>query len=353
MFIVKNTELQQKAISALGKCVNDIPFLEIIPESPQPQLGEVSYDLLFTIKINNKQKKLFAEIKSNGEPRYARQAANQLALLLQGKSDAYGIFIAPYISQQSAQICKQSGIGYVDLTGNCYLSFEQIYIRKEGIPNPRTEKRRLRSLYSPKAERILRVLLSAGPRAWQTDEISIQADVSYGLVAKVKDLLLDREWIKAHSIGFSLTQPFLLLEDWRQNYDFGRNESLEFYTMLDPAQLEYQLADVCGKSGIKYGLTGFSGATRYAPAVRYQRAMAYVAGDMDVLIQSLNLKPVSSGSNIILLKPYDTGVFYQSKVINGVSVISPIQIYLDLVNIRGRGEEAAQAIMEKVINKIW
>ena len=119
------------------------------------------------------------------------------------------------------------------------------------------------------------------------------------------------------------------------------------------SDIEYRLGDASQELGIKYGLTGFSGSARFAPAVRYQRAMAYVKADLDSLIDLLELKPVSSGSNVTLLKPYDEGVFYQTREINGVMVIAPIQIYLDLLKIRGRGEEAAEAIMDKVIREVW
>jgi hypothetical protein len=39
--------------------------------------------------------------------------------------------------------------------------------------------------------------------------------------------------------------------------------------------------------------------------------------------------------------------------VDGVPVVSAVQIYLDLMKIHGRGEEAAQAVLERVIKKIW
>jgi hypothetical protein len=41
-------------------------------------------------------------------------------------------------------------------------------------------------------------------------------------------------------------------------------------------EIEADLARVCSEKGIEYALTGFSGAARFTPAVRYNRAMAYV-----------------------------------------------------------------------------
>jgi len=100
-------------------------------------------------------------------------------------------------------------------------------------------------------------------------------------------------------------------------------------------------------------LTGFSGAARFAPAVRYQRVYAYVEGGEKDIPSLMDLKAVTSGANVILLAPYDKGVFYGACEIDGVQVVNPIQNYLDLKGIKGRGEEAANALFEKEILPQW
>jgi len=67
----------------------------------------------------------------------------------------------------------------------------------------------------------------------------------------------------------------------------------------------------------------------------------------------LGLQPVSSGANVALIKPYDDGVFYGTVLRDGAPVVSAIQTYLDLMATKGRGEEAAQAILEEVIKPQW
>jgi hypothetical protein len=39
--------------------------------------------------------------------------------------------------------------------------------------------------------------------------------------------------------------------------------------------------------------------------------------------------------------------------VEGAPVVSPVQLYLDLAQTKGRGEEAAAAILEEVIKPIW
>ncbi len=43
----------------------------------------------------------------------------------------------------------------------------------------------------------------------------------------------------------------------------------------------------------------------------------------------------------------DTAVFTDTREIDGVKIVSPLQLYLDLKILAGRGEEAGQEILEK------
>jgi hypothetical protein len=144
-----------------------------------------------------------------------------------------------------------------------------------------------------------------------------------------------------------------LLVEWSENYDFGRNNVREYYSLLSAANLESKLADYCEQKKVRYALAGFSSAARFAPMVRYQRAMAYVSGNIDEIASRLELKPVDSGANVSLVEPYDDGVFNGAKTRDTVKVTSPLQTYLDLCGIKGRGEEAAEFLKEKVMQPTW
>jgi hypothetical protein len=51
--------------------------------------------------------------------------------------------------------------------------------------------------------------------------------------------------------------------------------------------------------------------------------------------------------------PYDDGVFAEAETKDGITMISPLQTYLDLCQIKGRGDEAAEFLEEKVMESIW
>ncbi len=318
------------------------------PEASTPQ----GPDLVLKVNSPTGSRLLIIEVKPRGEPRLAREAAGQLVERCSQYNNAYGVFLAPYISDSAARVCAERGVGYIDLSGNCQLSFGGVFIERQGRPNKFSLKRDLGTLYSPKASRILRVLLGEPKRLWKMTEVVEAADVSLGLVAAVKKGLGDREWLREARAGFALARPAELLAEWADNYSFRKSEATDFYTMKSASETEAKLAVACADMKVRYALTAFSAAARLAPNVRYQRVFAY-ADDVKVVANTLGLKKVSSGANVTLLQPYDVGVYLGFCDIDEVRVVSPIQTYLDLVGLKGRGEEAATAILEEVIKPQW
>ena len=307
------------------------------------------------LRLPSGDRPLMAQIKLNGEPRQAREAINQLYRAREHFPGAYPLFIAPYISPRVAALCEEEGVGYLDLAGNCRLAFDQVYISEGGHPNPYNEKRPLRSLYAPKAERILRVLLTHPAHRWKMQELAQEADVSLGQAAKVKALLADREWIRTEPEGLVLCDPPTLLTEWSENYRYRRNNIREFYSLQSVMEVERALGACAEERKVRYALTGFSGAARIAPFVRYQKATAYVASEeeLETLMARLRLKPVSSGANVSLILPYDDGVFYDARVADGLRIVTPLQSYLDVQSLAARGREAAEAVWREALQPQW
>jgi hypothetical protein len=346
-------ELQRRAEEALRACLKGVPFLEVRNTASEVRGEGGQPDLLVELELAGMKQSLVLEVKRSGQPRLAREAANQLRRYKESHPEAYGVFAAPFVSPRAAEICFKEEIGYVDLSGNCRLCFNRIYIEKQGSPNRFAEKRDLRTLYSPKAQRVLRVLLSTPRKSWKTKDLSEEAQVSLGQVSNVKKLLADREWVRIEAEGFLLSQPEVLLQEWAENYSYKKNRVRDFYTLKSAPEFETELASAYARENLAYALTSFSGAARLAPAVRQQRVVAYVEESNVDIVSLLSIKEVPTGANVSLLAPFDDGVFYGAREIDGIRIVSPIQIYLDLIGFRGRGEEAAAAILEEVIRPQW
>ena len=342
-----------KAEEALKRCLEEIPFLNILDISKEFNQKNVKVDIWVKLKTPSGYQDLVVEVKNNGEPRVIRDTVSRLKAYLEFVPNTYGVIIAPFIFSKSAEICKEAGVGYLDFAGNCLISFQQIYIAKEGRPKTIQEERLLKSLYYPKAERVLRVLLNNPNKVWQTQTLSNQAKVSMGMSSKVKQRLDTLGWIKSEANGFRLIEWEELLKEWASKYNFKKNKVFDFYSMESESVIEQILSDYCKKNNIQFALTLFSAAARIAPYTRINKVFAYVEKNIDQVQRETNLTPVSSGSNISLLLPYDEGVYYGSKDLDNIKVVSTIQLYLDLNNYKGRGEEAAQFLYEQEIKPKW
>lgn len=350
---MKEQEIILKIKDELERVLASVPFVAINESRLEIPLDNVIADLMFELKIDGKLQKLFIESKSLGEPRMIRMAIQQLNEYINQIEGAYPVVAAPYISNDTANICKQNKVGYIDLAGNCYLSFDRVYIERRNYPNPLTEKRQVRSIFSPKSSRILRVLLNnPHRRPWGVWELAKEAEVSIGLASKVKERLIDLEFLSGDKF-LTITRPIELLELWAANYSFRRNKIYDYFSFDETKQVEKRLSEYCETRRIPYALTLFSGAALVAPFSRYNRGFSYVGSNISEVADSLDLKEVSSGPNFSILEPYDQGIFYGFKQIDDIKIVSDIQLFLDLVGFKGRGEESAKFLLEQRIKPEW
>jgi len=346
-------EIIKRAQKSLKSLLAEVPFVSLKETKTNVKSDNKQIDIVLNVLVSGKPAKFIVEIKSLGEPRIIRMAAEQIKSYLKDFKDSYGIVIAPYLSDNSRQICKEAGIGCIDLAGNALISFKNIFIDRSGVPNPFAVSRIAKSVFSPKSSRILRVLLANPSKRWFVEDMSKEAGVSIGLTSRVKQALLVEEWIKEENKKFYLVNPDKVLEEWVNNYSYTKNQSFSFYSGLSEEELEVTIKKECDKRKYQYGLALFSGARKVAPFVRFLRFFAYIGGDIEEITNAMQLRKVGTGPNVTLLAPYDEGVFYGLQNINGVNVVSDIQLYLDLKSYKGRGEEAAQAIFEQRIKSKW
>ena len=97
--------IENSAKAALLSCLSKVPFLKVIDiQKEYCEKGPIA-DLSVIIELPGGVMQLIAEVKSSGQPRLAREAVNQMLRYKDKISDAYFVFIAPYISPRAADIC--------------------------------------------------------------------------------------------------------------------------------------------------------------------------------------------------------------------------------------------------------
>ena len=295
--------------------------------------------------------------------------------------------------RSSARIMQSEGVGFFDLAGNCLLDFDGVFIRSQGNPNPNPATRELKSLFQPRASRVLRFLLTPGlvnasllkpgvrtwpetlrrppeGRRWTVEELAGLSEVSLGWVSAVKRRLLDFEYVREEDRRIILTKPGELLDEWARNYDPGLHHRIGLYVPNDLLSVvEGEVAREQAKEEFAKGimneptlstvgfdlktgrdfpcvLTSFSGASYVAPFVRFVSVTAFFSGPIEEIKREFSAKEVPTGANLNILVPHDDGVYFCLRQIRQDYVVNAVQLYLDLFTDKGRGEEAAQAMRD-------
>lgn len=267
----------------------------------------------------------------------------------------YPIIAAPYISDVTAGICEKNKIGYVDYAGNAFFCGHSIYLSEKGNKNVNPNRRGLVSVFERSAEissLILREIFHDVSKTWKLKYLSEKVGCSIGQVSKVKDFLCRNAWAEMTSDGMKLLKPEDILAEWSRVYGKKEPDIYACYSLDKPANIEKKLALMKEQSGIDYYLTGFSGGVRYAPVVRYNKVHVYIfEEDIKEALTFLECRQVLDGHNLIIYPIATPCYIKDAHLENGFSVVSPVQIYLDCMQLKGRGEEMAEAVMRKEILK--
>jgi hypothetical protein len=218
----------------------------------------------------------------------------------------------------------------------------------------------IRNIFEVKSSRIVRVLLTDPRRTWVLRGLAEEAQVSLGLTFYVTSALIQMGFgNRDEKNRFILTDANRLIRQWAASHNYlYLNKFSEYYTFdteFDAFVSRFGKLPSPIKS--KYALTLHAAAWLIAPYVKPTDFHIYVHPDtskehLAALVRTLEISPVEKSGNAKLVTPYDEGVFYCSRLIDGVRIASPVQIYVDLFNHPGRGEEAAQKLLER-INKEW
>jgi hypothetical protein len=305
-------------------------------------------------ELGGRPHELLCEVKASGQPRQTRAALLRLrGLVHQSPTVRIPFFIAPYIPPAARALCQEHDVGFLDLEGNCRLVFDGVYIERTVATKPPAERRELRSLFTPKAAQILRVMLREPRRSWRVTALAEAADVSLGQVSNVRAALLDKEWAEVGAEGFSIAEPDALLDAWRDTYQGPAGQRLGFYTTLHGSAFE-EAARRSLRAANERGaamLASFSAAQWLAPYARVSTHYFYAdETGVTVLQDALKLSSTAKGENVIITCPRDSGLFRDGvERAPGVLCTSPVQTFLDLSASGERGREAADHLRREML----
>ena len=298
---------------------------------------------------------------------HPKQASHAIWALKKGLSNTVGgdpvypILIAPFISNSVATRCEEEQIGHLDLSGNGNIEIGSIWIERHGRPRKYKEVRSQKSLYTPKASRILRVLLQGPLKSHKVEDLAKAADVSLGLVSKVRQGLLDEELAEDGKEGIRIKGSIgarTILRDWLLEDDFSKRTQMRDYsTLASDSALAGKLVNFCqtgnSLSGKEPMFTLNFAAWLRAPHNVPTTVSAYLDHfpDESDLLSLLQARPVTRGAGnlrIIVPSDYKAVTIGQQHVKHhpAFALVSDLQIFLDLHDGEPNGPEQARVLRD-------
>ena len=347
--MLKSDEIRRQATQRLRDL---FPTAKGWEESAGARIGRQTAELVVKFKLGDQDHVLVIEVCSLGQPRQIRGAVTRLREIRREMEQAHPLAAAVYIGPQSARILKTNGLGYIDLSGNCSIAFGNVLIEKEGKRNVRPSTRPLRSLFAPRATRVVRVLLTEPTRAWRLEELAKAAGVSLGHSHNVVKHLADLAWVERDDRQrIRLMKPADLLESWCESYTYRENEIASYVIPEKPTRrLMGEVARVAGSEQRRYAFTLNAGLSLVAPHLRLSAVHCYLEGDPAPVVAALGLRPATETEGTLhLLAPYDPGVFYGTLEKSGLKVTSLPQLYADLASYERRGREMAEHLRREAM----
>lgn len=350
---VRDIEAELYRSFANGSCVPGASLVRI--ERPEPGV-----DFAAILSIGENRARIIGETKPSGKPWRIRGAIAQLQEYGARQPDYLPVLVVPFLGERGRQMCRAAGVGYIDLSGNCYLKWGSVHIEKVAHRKSPRQQRESKRLFSDKASLILRRMLTEPDRPWGARELAKTSGVSVSWVWEVLAGLVTAGYAARTGGAAHLSRPLDLLQDWAQSYHFARRNNAAFFCDAPtPEALIGRIPSVRPTIETRYALTLHAGAHLVAPFATFHEVHIYVdpweprRETEQFWMDALELQRVQSGGNVYLVWPYyKHGAFYGMREINGVRVVSDIQLYVDLYNFPMRGREQAEHLMRERLSHL-
>jgi hypothetical protein len=206
----------------------------------------------------------------------------------------------------------------------------------------------MKNIFADKASLVLRKMLKDPERRWVVRDFTGPEGVSLGMSQEVLKVMERKGYVERVKKGPNsytfLTNKEKLISDWLKEYHFNLNTIDSCYSANKNILNKFK--KVLKEN--QYALTLHTGANLITSFVRTEDIFIYINSkdwkkDILDIRQKLDLKELFRGGNIHLIHPfYKNSVFFNTQKIKGYTVVSNLQLYLDLYNFQPRGREQAE-----------
>jgi hypothetical protein len=291
--------------------------------------------------------RLIVAFRSALTPRVASNAAMQLRAVLSQDATSAGVLIAPWASRRTRDLLRDSGIGFIDPTGNIDLSLDEpaLVVRVAGASeNPLGRPARSPSLRGPKAWALMKTLIEVKP-VYGVRQLASAAGTDAGYTSRVIRALEEERLV------FRTRRGPIEDVDWdglltQLTGTYGLLSANTTSTWIARSTIR-TIPDRLANQGLRtpWAITGSLGAALIAPIAAPAMAIIY-ADDPSEIAESLELLPADSGANVVLAQPYEDAVFARCWTNDGARYVSVAQLAADCLTGMGRMPAEGSALVE-------
>jgi hypothetical protein len=179
-------------------------------------------------------------------------------------------------------------------------------------------------------------------RWWRQRDLVQVTGIDDGNVSRIVRRLDEELLLQRRGRELRPQDPRLLLDAWSQDYRFDAHDILPGHLSGDGIEVARVLSQQLDDAEVHHAFTGLPAAWAIDQFARFRLTSVYVDADPRGVVDHLELRRPTRGSNVQLVGPNDVGVFDGEQVHDGLPCVSVVQTYLDLQHLPERAAEAGE-----------
>jgi hypothetical protein len=280
------------------------------------------------------------QVKTSSRPGQLKHAAEQLRRCTD--PDVISVLVVPYMSRAGAETAHGAELNWLDLSGNAHIRAEGLRLLVQGRPNELHSRGRPSSPFAPKSARVTRTMLLDPERWWRQKDLADATELDDGSISRVVRRLDEELLIERSGHRLRPQDPGLLLDAWAPDYRFDGHDILPCHVSGTGMEIARSLSGQLKDLRIHHAFTGLPAAWVMDQFARFRLTTIYIDGDPRSAAAQLDIRQGHKGANVQLVGPNDAGVFSGERAYDDLPCVAPVQVYLDLLHLPERANEAAQ-----------
>jgi hypothetical protein len=331
------TTAERRILHAAGQALKQTTGIDA-KIHPAPTGQDHGADAMVDLLVERRKHRFHAEVKA--VDRFATPAL----IKAQGKKwPEPPLLVAPFITREVAERCRQLHLPFIDTAGNAYLEGPGLFIYVVGQPRPAERRESSFRAMNPAGLQIA-FALACRPTLLQTTyrEIAARAGVALGTVGPVLKDLEARGYVRFRKgLDRKLLDPQRMIEEWVTHYPVTLRPKLNPRRFQADAERLHQ-TELAQQNAYWGGEPAAEKLTRYLKPAQFT---IYAREPIARLVAAARMRADMTG-NVELLDAF----WHFEADEDFPDVVPPMLVYADLLATHdGRNAEAARMIYEQRI----